>query len=333
MSDTKYAYAVARIRAIETKLLDKSKIDRMIDAKSPEEALKVLTEAGYGDSNAKVSTVFEYERILKEENKKVYSLLKEIAPEPDIFDLFLIKNDYHNAKVILKAEFLNQDFDTLMSDTGSIPKEKLKVMIKERNMADIHTIMKKAIEESIDTFNRTGDPQVIDLILDKATFKQMKEMAKHSKVKFIMDLVDILIDTTNIKTYLRVKRMNKSWDFLEKALIPGGSIDVGIFIDKLESPLEGIVEALRYTAYGAFLEEAMENYKKTGTLTNFEKLWDDFVMEYVKKAKYISLGIEPLIGYLIAKENEIRLCRIIMVGKINGMSKDIIRERLREVYV
>ncbi|MBZ4645053.1 MAG: V/A-type H+/Na+-transporting ATPase subunit [Petroclostridium sp.] len=332
-NDTQYAYAVARIRAIERKLLDKSKIDRMVDARSPEEALKVLTDAEYGYSAGEISSVYEYEQLLREEHKKVYKLLKEIAPQPEVFDLFLVRNDYHNAKVILKAEFLGQDFDELLTDTGSIPATKLKIMIKDRNMSDMPVIMQKAIEECIDTFNRTGDPQVIDLILDKASFRQMKETAERSKVKFVIDLVEILIDLANIKTFLRVKRLKKSWDFLNKILIPGGRIDLKVFVQKLEEPLEGFVEALRYTPYGVFCEEGIENFKSTGNLTNFEKLSDDFVISFIKKAKYVSLGIEPLVGYLMAKENEIKIARIIMVGKINNISNEIIRERLREAYV
>ena len=49
--------------------------------------------------------IYEYENLLRDENKKVYNLMKEIAPEPDVFDLFLISNDYHNIKVLLKSEF------------------------------------------------------------------------------------------------------------------------------------------------------------------------------------------------------------------------------------
>jgi V/A-type H+-transporting ATPase subunit C len=55
-----------------------------------------------------------------------------------------------------------------------------------------------------------------------------------------------------------------------------------------------------------------------------EKLSDNYIMAYVRKALFTAFGLEPLIGYLIAKENEIKNLRIIMVGKINGISNDII---------
>ena len=53
----------------------------------------------------------------------------------------------------------------------------------------------------------------------------------------------------------------------------------------------------------------------------------------MKKAKTIPFGIEPIIGYIYAKENEIKLIRIIMVGQMNNVPKEVIRERLRDSYV
>lgn len=49
---------------------------------------------------------------------------------------------------------------------------------------------------------------------------------------------------------------------------------------------------------------------------------------------YISLLVlETVVGYLGAKENELKILRVLIVGKINGISQDMIRERLRDVYV
>jgi len=332
-NDTQYAYSVSRIRAIERKLLDKGKLDRMVEAKSPEEALKVLQEADYGKRDSDSADIYDYENLLRDESKKVYSLLKEIAPGPDVFDLFLITNDYHNIKVVLKSEFLGQDYDNLLVESGSIPIDKLKTMIRERSMADMPDVMKSAVEECIQTYNKTLDPQVIDIILDKASFKQMKDTSIKSENKFIKDLVTLFIDLANIKIFLRAKALNKSWDFLKKVLIPEGNINSAVFVENLDNPLDSFIDALKFTSLGEFLEEGIESFKTTGTLTKFEKLSDNLILNYVKKSKYIALGIEPLVGFLIAKEMEIKNARIIMVGKINNISNDVIRERLREAYV
>ena len=57
------------------------------------------------------------------------------------------------------------------------------------------------------------------------------------------------------------------------------------------------------------------------------------LMELNKESKYVVFGPEPLFTYLVAKEREINAVRMIMVSKINNISSDKIRERLRETYV
>ena len=330
--DTLYAYAVARIRAIEKKLLDKTGIDRMVDAKSPEESLKMIVEAGYGNPSGDSLQAQDYEKLLKEEQKKVCGLIKEIAPEPEIFDLFLHRHDYHNLKVILKSEFLGQDNDEIFIDFGTISVNKLKMMVRDRNFSEMPEIMRAAVEECIDTFNRTGDSQSIDLIMDRASFEHMKEVAKKSCYDFLIELVKIMADIANIKIFLRVKKLGKSWDFLQKVLLPGGSIDSKAFIENLDAPIDNFINMLFYKPYGK-LAEGLESFKASGSMTKFEKLSDNFIISYARKSIYKPLGIEPLVGYVIAKENEIKNIRIIMVGKINNIPNDIIRERLRESYV
>ena len=121
-------------------------------------------------------------------------------------------------------------------------------------------------------------------------------------------------------------------DFL-KILIPGGSIDIDVFVRGFDMTLEEFFEDIKNVHYGAFLEKGLEDINKTESLTGFEKLSDNFINSLIKKARYITFGIEPLIGYLMAKETEIKNARIIMVGKINNIPNDIVKERLREAYV
>ncbi len=334
INDTDYAYASARIRAIEKKLLDRNGIERMLDTKTPEEAIKIIQDLDYGNTSSEMISTYDYELLLKEEQNKTYELLRKIAPVPRVLDIFLLRNDYHNVKVLLKAEFSGQLLqDEILINTARIAIPKLKVMIKERSFSSMSKIMRNAISECIDTYNRSGDPQVIDLIMDKAVYEEMAELAKELDIDYIKTLVNILIDTNNIKTFVRIKRLNKPWDFLKKALLENGSIDTKVFIDKLESSWESFIETMRFTKYGGICEAGISVFRDTGSITKLEKLTDDFVISYVKNGKFKFFGVEPIIGYLIAKENELKIIRIIMVGKINNISTEIIRERLREAYV
>lgn len=146
--DNNYAYAIGRIRVIEKRLLDKAKFDRMIDSKSPVEALKILFEAGYGETSADTGDkTFEYEKLLKEEQKNLYRLLREITDESEVFDIFLLRNDYHNIKVILKSEFLGQEDGNNLLNSGTLSTSYIKTAIRERNFEDLAITMREAIEE------------------------------------------------------------------------------------------------------------------------------------------------------------------------------------------
>ena len=65
----------------------------------------------------------------------------------------------------------------------------------------------------------------------------------------------------------------------------------------------------------------------------FERMCDDYLMSYVKEAQYKTLTPEPLVGYILGKETEIKCVRIIMTCKLNNIDSETIKERVREAYV
>ena len=105
-NETVYAYAVGRVRALETRLLDKGKLERMVEAASGEEALKVLSETDYANLVAEQASIYDFENILQKEIVNVFSLMRKISPQPSLTDLLSLKYDVHNLKVLLKANAL-----------------------------------------------------------------------------------------------------------------------------------------------------------------------------------------------------------------------------------
>lgn len=328
-----YAYATARIRARETKLLDSSRLDRMLEASTPEEAYKVLIEAGYGEGSDSSGSYFAFERLLSEEMLKTYGLLVETAPQIEVVRAFQKRYDTFNVKVLLKAEFSNQDPPPILSDTGTIDKDLMKTMIRERDYKEMDPVMHQAILDIYDVFSRTRDPQTIDLLLDKASYQQFVDDLNAIENTFLHEIAKVMVDTTNIKMFIRARALNKSWDFLRKLLVEGGDIPETVYAANSDKEVDHFIEDIQHTKYGDAVQKGWALYQSRKNISGLEKLLDDFLMELVRKAKIITMGVEPFIAYLFAKEAEIRNVRMIMTGKINGLPVDLIRERLRLVYV
>lgn len=328
-----YAYASARIRVRETKLLGKSHFDRMLDASTADEAYKVLTEAEYGIPGKNTAGVFAYEELLADEMMKCYMLLLEIAPQPDLVKAFQRRHDFFNIKVVLKAEFSQKEMPAILMDTGTIDKEAVVSMIRERDYSEFTPIMQEAIEQTRELFSKTHDPQIVDIILDKASYHQLVIDLNEIKSPFLHRLAELITDTTNIKMFIRARFLNKSWDFIQKILLKHGTIREKVYFRSSGKSIDDFVEQLHNSEYADVVEKGWEMSKSTKTSLELEKLLDDYIMEYIQGAKMVTMGVEPLIAYLFAKEAEIKNVRIIMTAKINKLSVDLIRERLRECYV
>ena len=339
LTNMSYGYAMGRIKTIENKMLTKNQLDRMIDSRTVDDAMRILAEADYGYSGGDAEAFRDYEKLLDDEYAKLINLIRDISPEPALVNVFLIKNDYHNVKVLLKGEFSkgkNEDGsidETILSENGLIPLHLLKRAMLERKYSDIPPIMASGIERTIEAFNRTSDPQVIDITLDIALFTQMLSEAEALDNSFLTGLVRSYIDIANIGAFIRVKAMGKTWEFLRDALLYGGYIDHDVYYEAMQNSIDSFTDALCATRYDSLCEEGIKSFQSTGSLTVFERNADDYINSYIGKSKLMSAGIEIIIAYLVAKQSEIKNVRVIIVGKKNNIPGEIIRERLRETYV
>lgn len=295
----------------------------MLDSVKVSDAIRVLIEAGYPDNS-------NYEEMLRLETSGLYSYLKEISPEPEIFNIFAYRYDSHNIKVLLKMELSGIESDGLLVDNGVIDKNALAVMIRERDFGKLQPEFEKAITQSLDTYSRTNDPQIVDIIMDGAYYRLYLRMARETKSKFLIDLAVKIIDIANISAYIRVKSKMEDLDLLTRVLIPGGLIKIKDYLDSFSKELEAFRDVLKGTGYGFLLDVLSDS---SGSVTEFEKACDNHIMDYIRKFRFKAFGIEPLIGYMLGKETDIKNARIILVGKVNKISNDIIRERLRKGYV
>lgn len=332
MDTMKFTQAVSRIWVLEKRLLDKAKIERMIEAVSAEEVLKILNDTEYANFLVNVKRPEDYEEMLSSELSRVYNLVYELSPVKEIVKIFSLKYDYHNIKVLLKEKALNQDLSHMLINLGDLDLKEIKNKINGDNYKTLSGNIGKGVIEALEAFGQTKDPQKIDVIIDKYMFKELLEINKSLNYKFIDNLVKAIIDSTNIRTLLRLKKQNKNRDFAEEVIFDGGAIEKNKLISLLNETPENIMSKLKTTIYSDLIGEGFEGYIKTNSAGLLEKLSDNYIMELMKKSKLVTFGPEKIISYIYAKETEIKVIRIIMVAKLNNIAEEVLRERLRDIY-
>lgn len=327
-----YTFPCVVIRSEEVNLLSGEDMERVMNQTTVQGVMNILSEFGYGDGK-EPDNPRDYEKVLRTKLEEAYETVYSIIPDEKEMNLFSYPNDFHNAKVLLKAEFLKTNAEHLLLDTGIIPKEQMEEMIRKRNFEGMSVKMREAVKEAIDVFSKTRDPQEIDIILDKACYQDMLSDAEDSKNEFVINYIRLLIDILNVNAFVRLREIEKPKTFFRKICLTGGNLDGGFFEDAYEEAYQSLAEKLEPFGFRDVFLKGAEDARVYAKYTCFEKLLDDLKLSFVRDSLYIPFGIEPIVGYIVAKETEIKNLRIILAGLVAGTPKDEIRERLRETYV
>lgn len=335
MAQPSNIYGVARIHALELRLLDSGKIERMVEASTPDDVLKILAESGeYGSSMADIQGPWDYEKLLISERKRLVDLLSRISPSPEITDIFFMKYDIHNLKVLLKAHYLDRNYDELLSETGIYEIPVMKEALAEGDHRHLPAFMGRAIEDVHTASEDKVDPQRIEVILDRAYYLEVLSRCRKHKQRFCIDYFSREIDLSNIKSFFRVVIADLDHSAFTAVFIPGGTIEERLFWKAYDEGWDKLPEMLRSSDFGALAEDGVADIREKGKLGDFEKEVDNHLFSFVRNSarnRYDS--IEPILAYIFAKEYEAKAIRAIMVGKLNGLDNQAIRERLRDSYV
>ncbi len=328
MDRENFIQSSVRIRHAEKKLLTKQQLQRLADAKNLEDAIKLLNETSYSSELSKLDRPENYEQVLSEVLNKTYKDAMEISPEKSLVEILSCKYDYHNLKVLVKENILKEKFDSMycMLDGNEIEAFRELALKNDEGLS-------KDFKECLDFFETTKDPQDIDIFIDKKYFEKVLSLAEEFKLEMITEYFKAMIDFINLRTFIRCRKQNQVKETLEKVLIKGGDIETDKILDMFYEDIEILPIKLKAYKIGRVLSKIVEEYKNTNSLNSFEKSMDDYLVEIVRKAKSIHYGAEVIFSFLFAKELEIKNLRLILVGKVNGLSADFIKERLREVYV
>lgn len=319
-------YGVSRIRCHEKNLLGPARLQRMLDGNA-EEAVRQLVDMGYG--GLPDATVADAEQMIANELAAAYALVKEVSFQPAVTDLFLMKADVHNLKVLLKLRLTGSKETPVLLPGGVYSVEALSHMVEAGEYKQLPPAFQEALNALEQSFQVRVDPARISTALDSAYIRHAYASKLPAQVR---DYFKALADFDNVLTLLRARQMQADPDRFAALLLPPGDIPQAALLGALEAPVEALGRLVAIGPARQAILKGLEGLQKGEGIAPMERERDNYLMDLFQSARFDNDSVAPLLAYLLGREQEAACIRLIITVKRNGLPDSIITERLRGLY-
>lgn len=321
-----YPYLYARVSAKRAKLLDRRDYEDLLKME-PNQIAKKLEEGEYQHEIDQLGARYDgVELVELALNRNLSNSMQELvsmAPEPlaGVIEVYLRRYDILTLKRLLRWKKGNSKRDS----------KDMFVPISRYSFEELSDLMEKDYEEIIDgigfpdsevdyqSFIDSYELSEVEHALDKAYSEELDSLSdKVSSSKF-REFMRKELEHENIVTALRLKRYGFDREEIEKHLVNGRRTGI----------VQDIMDA-------GSLEDAMRLLVESGRAESVESLEDmEHQLESYRLEKALTmvhaepLGATSIIGYIVAKQIEVKNLRMLIRAKETGLQNlETIRSNL-----
>jgi V/A-type H+-transporting ATPase subunit C len=248
----------------------------------------------------------------------------------DLYNIELILSSKNMGRTVTETEpFLvsSRNFPAGIS-AGNIPHDEIKIILSQSGVdAAVNRLLKYSygsiLLQHLDAYQKTMDLGPMMAALQNYYYQTLLESLRffQGDEGIIREMFRTEIDKRNILTLLKGKETNAEKSVVNKHIVNGGGISVSELMDLYG--VNNVIELISRIEGRFPLGEALNSYKNTGSLVDFEVGLHKFInLKYVSKLKNIALSVGSVFYFMIAAERERENIRRIIYGKMYNISND-----------
>lgn len=318
--DIRYGFAVGRVRVLEGRLLPRATFERLLDAPDLTEQKRILAETHVGRYLESAESAEGVERALEASLADLYDEFLEQADLPAaVVRYFQLPHDFANLRAAVKARVLGIPQGGLLSGLGSIPAESFLTSGSE---------LPEPFDELLTAWDGAEEPPSLDdveVAIDRALFGALSAAARESGVRFLYELTALRIDVANSRVLLRARAKSLPVAEVSHHLLDGGTralVALGAGASRMSAE-ELAIAIVKTRALGRTTEDDLAD------LARFDLVSDALVAERTLAARRAPGGAEPVLAYVLAREAEVLALRALVVGRLAGLDRELVRSRLK----
>lgn len=319
---TKYVYAGTRAYALTNTLLNENQLERLLGAKSVDEAHQVLQDTFLASYLARHEKS-HLSRAIDDSIRDAKHLLNLIAPEPELLDILWVRYDFFNIRTIIKGQRKGLDESellTMLYGSGTLDHHTLVKAILEDKPDKLGVRFASAVREAVNTTHSYE----VDFVTEAHYFEAIRSIVEAAKDTFVKEYVQMLIDMFNVRSRLRASTLPEG---SKAPFVAGGTITQERLANE-ETALESLYRYGGEATWG----EAVQSYRKTGTHALIDKVAQEYQLQFLKKSSMNLFSPAPLFAYFTALKNNAQIIRAIIVAKEASIPEQELRFILRRLY-
>lgn len=338
-----YPYTYARTTVMKSLLFKKDDYNKLLKM-SFNEIAKFLQDSNYKNEINEMSREYSgadllelalnkslslsFKKLMRISSTEVALLIREYTKRKDIDDI----------KTIIRGKFTGTDEKLIVNSVtaaGTLSLEHLNSLLKKDTIEDIlknnkivpFTLLKDGLKDLNEKNNLVGVENALDRYYYNHLIKFSKNLPKQGILfrNFLMKEIEIL----NILTLLRLKKIKFDKEAIKKFIIPSGLKSSKIMRLADVDDLEELSRSLEQTEYKDVIQKGFEEFKEKGSLITLEtELYKYLLKQSILLLHQHPLSVNVILGYMFAKDIEVRNLKIIVKGKQLGLSEDFIESQL-----
>jgi V/A-type H+-transporting ATPase subunit C len=308
---------------LEGRLLTRGVFERLLDAPDLHERKRILADTAYGPYLEPVHTPDDVEDAIEQSLADLYDEFLEVANLPaSVVRFFRLPADAANVKSYVKGRVLGLPADGRPSTLGTFEPERVEQ--PETLPEPFRSVVLALL---------SADPapggEDVEVAIDRALSEARLEAARQTRSDFIVDLARLEIDLANVRALLRSRMLGRPGREIANMLLEEGALDPQRLV-ALASV--GDVDTLANALVGFPLLRGADAPMLADPMGMDVEL-ENVVVAGLRRARLVAVGIEPVVGYVMARRAEAIALRTVLIGSMAGMADATLRGRLRDMYV
>lgn len=339
----KYPYTYARVSVMRSFLLQKDEYHKLMKM-NLNEMISYLQGSQYKKEIDELAVRFRgvqlMELALNKNLANTWAKLKKISPPSlrIVIASYLLRVDVWNIKTIVRAKFTKlsaEQLQPMLIPSGFLTEKRLAELARKESVDEVLKavgfIDYGQFAKALENFRETKSVSEVENVLDRFYYSAMEEFSRRlpGEGRLFREFLEAELVAASVMNVLRLKRASlPAKDILHYLTIPKSGRALISRMVNAPSAVDA-AKLLEQSRLRASVENGVKEFLGSGSLIRLEL---DLSRQLLKRSALLihqhPLTVDVILGYMFAKEIEVRNLKLMLKAKQLGIGEDFTEEQL-----